>query len=351
MKVQVENIKPAIGSIVRFERSALLDDDVAQRCLELLEERQVLVFPRINLTDKEQLAFTDKLGARVNFTNRVPGGDSAAKDVYTITLDPKINNEPEYVLGTYFWHMDGITVDMPPPKASVLSARKVAPKGGQTEFASTFAAYQALPEEDKAELEGLRVLHSVTAAVREVATSRVARSVSPRAQARASPRLEAQVRPQVHDHRLHRRLCGQLAARRRQSAARASPRVDGPARLHLPPLLAGRRPRRLGQLRRVAPGHPLLGGFGAHHAPDIGRGRRSRRLSASNLRAPLSARTGWSGATLAKRELLLRRLGPQLRLGGVAKIGASDFPAPRGPAGIAPVPTTRVVPEQFLARL
>lgn len=170
MKMQVENIKPAIGSIVRFERSALLDDEIAQRCLELLEERQVLVFPRINLSDKEQLAFTDKLGARVNFTNRVPGGDKSAKDVYTITLDPKINNEPEYVLGTYFWHMDGITVDMPPPKASVLSARKVAPKGGQTEFASTFAAYQALPEEEKAELEGLRVMHSVTAAVREVAT-------------------------------------------------------------------------------------------------------------------------------------------------------------------------------------
>src|SRR3984885_10050667 len=106
MKVQVENIKPAIGSIVRFERSALLDDDVAVRCLELLDERQVLVFPRINLSDKEQLAFTDKLGARVNFTNRVPGGDRAAKDVYTITLDPKINNEPEYVLGTYFWHME-----------------------------------------------------------------------------------------------------------------------------------------------------------------------------------------------------------------------------------------------------
>ena len=170
MKVQAENIKPAIGSIVRFERSALLDEDVVERCLELLDERQVLVFPRINLSDKEQLAFTDKLGARVNFTNRVPGGDRAAKDVYTITLDPKINNEPEYVLGTYFWHMDGVTVDMPPPKASVLSARKVAPKGGQTEFASTYAAYQALPEEDKAELEGLRVLHSVTAAVREVAS-------------------------------------------------------------------------------------------------------------------------------------------------------------------------------------
>jgi alpha-ketoglutarate-dependent taurine dioxygenase len=168
--MQVENVKPTIGSIVHVERPALFSDETAQRCLDLLEERQVLVFPRINLSDKEQLAFTDKLGARVNFTNRVPGGDNAAKDVYTITLDPKINTEPEYVLGTYFWHMDGITVPIPPPKASVLSARRVAAKGGQTEFASTYAAYQALPEEEKAELDGLRVLHSVTAAVREVAT-------------------------------------------------------------------------------------------------------------------------------------------------------------------------------------
>jgi alpha-ketoglutarate-dependent taurine dioxygenase len=170
MQMQVENIKPKIGSIVHVERSALLDQDVAKRCLELLDERGVLVFPRINLNDKEQLAFTDQLGARVNYSSRVPGGDSDEKDVYTITLDPKVNTEPEYVLGTYFWHMDGICSDIPPPKASVLSARSVAPKGGQTEFASTYAGYQSLPEEEKADIAGLRVLHSVTAAVREVAT-------------------------------------------------------------------------------------------------------------------------------------------------------------------------------------
>jgi alpha-ketoglutarate-dependent taurine dioxygenase len=169
MKIEVQNIKPKIGAIVHVERSALLDEDVARRCLELLDERGVLVFPRIGLSDKEQLAFTDKLGTRVNFTNRVPGGDAAAQGMYTITLDPKLNTEPEYVLGTYFWHMDGITSPIPPPRASVLSARKVAPKGGQTEFASTYAAYQALPEEEKAEIAGLRVLHSVTAAVRHVA--------------------------------------------------------------------------------------------------------------------------------------------------------------------------------------
>jgi hypothetical protein len=86
---------------------------VVQRCLELLDQRGVLMFPRIGLNDAEQLAFTDKLGARVNFTGRVPGGNSSAQDVYTITLDPKINTEPEYVLGTYFWHMDGLTSPAP----------------------------------------------------------------------------------------------------------------------------------------------------------------------------------------------------------------------------------------------
>ena len=170
MKMEVENIKPNIGAIVRVDRSDLLNPEVTQRLAELLETRGVLVFPRIGLSDAEQLAFTDSFGARVNFTTTVAGGNKDTQDVYTITLDPKLNPEPEYVLGTFFWHMDGITSDIPPPKASVLSARSTAPKGGQTEFASTYAAYEALPDEEKADLESLRVVHSVTAAVREVAT-------------------------------------------------------------------------------------------------------------------------------------------------------------------------------------
>jgi alpha-ketoglutarate-dependent taurine dioxygenase len=84
-------------------------------------------------------------------------------------LNKDANIEPEYVLGTFFWHMDGLTVNAPPPKATILSARKLAPKGGQTEFANTRAAYEALPAEDKAEIQDLRVVHTVVAAVREVA--------------------------------------------------------------------------------------------------------------------------------------------------------------------------------------
>lgn len=165
----IEPLKPHIGSRVHVAKKDLLNADVIAAVLETLEERGVLVFPQMNLTDEEQLAFTDKLGDRVNFTQTAPGGDAVAQDVYTITLDKDRNPEPEYILGTFFWHMDGVTIDMPPPKATVLSCKRTAPKGGQTEFASTYAAYAGLPEEEKADLKDLRVVHSVVAAVREVA--------------------------------------------------------------------------------------------------------------------------------------------------------------------------------------
>src|SRR4051812_30619193 len=170
MAVEIERIKPDIGAIVKFPRAELLEPATIQRCLDALEKHDVLVFPRVNLTDKEQLAFTDKLGSRVNFTTTVPGGkDAAEPDVYKVTLDPKVNDKPEYVLGTFFYHMDGMPIDtIPPPKATLLSARRTAPKGGQTEFASTRAAYAGLSAADKAEFENLRVRHSAYAGVRLV---------------------------------------------------------------------------------------------------------------------------------------------------------------------------------------
>ncbi|MDB5970384.1 MAG: taurine catabolism dioxygenase TauD [Hydrocarboniphaga sp.] len=184
MTLKVEPIKPAIGAVVHLDRSQITDAAIAKQCMELVDKHGVIVFPKLGLTDEEQIAFTEKLGARVNFTTSAPGGDKGG--LYTISLDPKLNSEPEYVLGTFFYHMDGLAMEgIPPPKASVLACRRTAPKGGQTEFASTYAAYEALSAEDKAEFENLRVVHSVVAGVREVAD---AVDIEPRKRARKAER-------------------------------------------------------------------------------------------------------------------------------------------------------------------
>ena len=93
-------------------------------------------------------------------------------DVYRITLDPKLNPQPEYVQGTFFWHMDGLNSDIPPPKATLLTCQRKSSKGGQTQFANTYAAYESLPSSEKADIEGLKVLHTLSASMRTV-TERV----------------------------------------------------------------------------------------------------------------------------------------------------------------------------------
>jgi alpha-ketoglutarate-dependent taurine dioxygenase len=165
-KLTIEPVKQHIGGIVHVEREHICDDNVVDACRTALEDRGVLVFPRANLSDAEQLAFTDKFGERVSFTGTVPGGEGESEELYKITLDDELNPEPEYVLGTFFWHMDGVTIDQPLPKATMLSARALSPTGGQTQFASTFAAYDNLPAEEKQAIDGLKVIHRMIASMR-----------------------------------------------------------------------------------------------------------------------------------------------------------------------------------------
>src|ERR1700738_2637369 len=166
---RLEPIKPHMGGIVHVAKEHLLDDQTAAAVHEALEDRGVLLFPRMNLTDSEQVSFTDKLGKRVNYNRKAPGSGAAnEEDVYTITLDKKINTQPEYVLGTFFWHIDGVTIDQPLPKATLLTARKLSPTGGQTEFASTYAAYENLPETEKQALRELKVVHKMESSMRPV---------------------------------------------------------------------------------------------------------------------------------------------------------------------------------------
>lgn len=166
--MRIEPIKPHIGARVDVDRASLSDPDVVQRCLNALEERGVLVFPRLALTDKEQLAFTERLGSRGAGSKRFPGGAALEGDVFEIALDPDDKSRSDYVKVSFFWHIDGLVASAPIPKAALLTARKVAKRGGQTEFANTVAAYEALPDYEKAEIEGLQALHTPIAGFRWV---------------------------------------------------------------------------------------------------------------------------------------------------------------------------------------
>ncbi|EXS68881.1 TauD/TfdA dioxygenase family protein [Sphingobium sp. Ant17] len=155
-----EEIKPNIGSRILNSKAELLAGDLGPQLRELLEQRGVLVFPKIDFDDDEQIAFTKTLGT---FAPEMQDGTN--HKIHKITLDVKENPQSaEYLKGSLYWHIDG-TMNDTPILASLLSCKVKAPWGGNTGFCNTYAAYEALSDAQKAEYEKLRVIHSVWATV------------------------------------------------------------------------------------------------------------------------------------------------------------------------------------------
>lgn len=163
--LSVEPLGATVGVEVRgVDADRLANDDrLADEIGSLLAEHGVLVFRDLHLDPEAQVAFCRKLG-EVDETNASDPIDG----VMRVTLDPAKNGAP-YFRGTFFWHIDGCTPDADdecPQMATVLTALAVDPTGGETEFASTYGAYDALADEDKERLGRLRVVHSLEASQR-----------------------------------------------------------------------------------------------------------------------------------------------------------------------------------------
>jgi len=133
----------------------LNDDDVPAACMEALEEHSVLLFRELSVDDNVQVSFAGKLGELLQFPRY------KNPHVMEISFDPD-NPNKEYFASNDFWHIDGALDDIP-AKASALTAHVISDVGGETEFASTYAAYDALSDEEKERYADLRVVHTFEA--------------------------------------------------------------------------------------------------------------------------------------------------------------------------------------------
>ena len=156
-RFDVTDTAPLIGSAIRTDKATLLSGERAAEIRALMESRGVLVFPEIDLTDEEQIAFTHTLGT---FAHEDGEGQGGKDSVYPITMDESINPIASYLKGAFFWHIDG-TMSEKPILASIMSARALAKEGGETDFCNTYAAWDALPDDEEREIESLQVVHAM----------------------------------------------------------------------------------------------------------------------------------------------------------------------------------------------
>ncbi|MGO8872511.1 MAG: TauD/TfdA dioxygenase family protein [Acidimicrobiales bacterium] len=159
--ITTEKLTPTVGALVEgVDRDQLLhDESLPGWTLEALEANGALVFRDLNLDDEAQVAFSRKLG-RVEKLGR---GENP--EIFLVTLDPTKNPAAAYLKGTFDWHIDGCTDDVP-IMATMLSAHAVAESGGETEFASSYRAFEDLSDEEKARCESVRVVHTIEASQR-----------------------------------------------------------------------------------------------------------------------------------------------------------------------------------------
>jgi alpha-ketoglutarate-dependent 2,4-dichlorophenoxyacetate dioxygenase len=170
MTVTIRQIGPCLaGEVSGIDmRKALTADEVAATDAGM-DKYAVLVFHNQDIDDEQQLAFTRSLG---EIELALHTGLRAANEYRLPTTFADVSNLDQhnkpmarddrrrlFSIGNRLWHSDS-SFKAIPAKYSLLHARSVPSKGGNTEFADMRAAWDALDDELKAQCEGLVCEHS-----------------------------------------------------------------------------------------------------------------------------------------------------------------------------------------------
>ena len=134
-----------------------------------MDKYAVLVFREQDIDDAQQLAFTQSLGPIEHAigTSLRAANETRLPTTFADVSNLDKNNQPYarddrrrlFAIGNRLWHSDS-SFKVVPAKYSLLHALSIPSKGGDTQFAYMCAAYDALDEETKAEVEDMVCEHS-----------------------------------------------------------------------------------------------------------------------------------------------------------------------------------------------
>jgi len=168
MAIEVIPLHPTLGAEVRgVDLTRAVPPEVFAEIEAAFNRHGILVFPEQPVTDEQQLAFSrlfgplevnpNYAGAKMRLRQDIADISNLDAEGRVLARDDRRN---VFNLGNQLWHTDSSFKHIP-AKCSLLSARELPSSGGETEFADLRAAWDALPERRKRELEGLVVEHSI----------------------------------------------------------------------------------------------------------------------------------------------------------------------------------------------
>lgn len=156
--MELTDLTPAIGSEVHGVDLASLEGDALADLELALARRGLLVFRDCPITPAQQSAFAARLG-----TIQTHPAYDTVPDAPGVTI---LESTPEKPTKIEMWHTD-MTFRPAPPKITMLHAQVLPPSGGDTLYASSTAAWQALSEPMRMLLANLSAVHDFRQGFRE----------------------------------------------------------------------------------------------------------------------------------------------------------------------------------------
>jgi alpha-ketoglutarate-dependent taurine dioxygenase len=159
MAFHAEPTHATLGATITGVRLAALGEADWRATLAAFHEHALLIIPEQHLSPDEQAAFARRFGEieyiapnreTVPISNERADGTLLADDDATMQI----------LRGNEGWHTDSSYMPLA-AKASVLSARVVPSRGGQTEWADMRAAYQALEPSLRERIASFSAYHSI----------------------------------------------------------------------------------------------------------------------------------------------------------------------------------------------
>lgn len=160
-----------VGFVSDINLKEILSDSLIKELDTAVNKYAVLIFKDQNITDDEQVRFTEyfgKIEASGKTSNITKDKDrrlsSDLADVSNLDKDnkPFTLNDPRRIfnLGNRLWHTDSSFKPVP-AKYSLLSGRNVSKEGGNTEFADMRSVYDNLDAKTKNKIEKMICEHSL----------------------------------------------------------------------------------------------------------------------------------------------------------------------------------------------
>ena len=154
----VEPMAGAFGAtITGIDLAKPLPETVFLEIARALRDHHIVVIENQNLDKAGYLAFGRRWGKPISFFNP---SHREAEFPELIVIHNRPDTPEEFRNAARHWHVDSSYED-PPAAVTMLYAAEAPNEGNDTEFTDMTAAYDALPEETKARVEGLIVRHGV----------------------------------------------------------------------------------------------------------------------------------------------------------------------------------------------